>query len=319
MRWNDPRTLLILLAAVTVSHAFGTVRTTTGWGPIHFGHTARTTATQLQAAIGIIYGTSTGSTQTAAVKIYEAFGSEWADEPIDVDQLENGQLASLINSHNALVVGTPTWNTGAESERSGTGWDEIYYSKLPELRSALQGKKVAVFGLGDQVSYAENYADATGELFDVFEGLGCRMLGSWSMEGYEHEASKSIRGDKFCGLLLDLVNQEDLTDERVEQWVAQLKEEGILEGGGSGGTARVAVPAAKAQPVTEAVNGLAPAPVQQERVLEENSRLLDQSIGSHSSGGFTPHFNPVKGTTMWTSADGRNSFVTTEKPKRLNP
>ena len=28
----------------------------------------------------------------------------------------------------------------------------------------MNGKKVAVFGLGDQVSYKENYADATGEV-----------------------------------------------------------------------------------------------------------------------------------------------------------
>lgn len=29
---------------------------------------------------------------------------------------------------------------------------------------AIQGKKVAVFGLGDQISYGENYADASGEV-----------------------------------------------------------------------------------------------------------------------------------------------------------
>jgi flavodoxin len=28
----------------------------------------------------------------------------------------------------------------------------------------LVGKNVAVFGLGDQISYSENYADATGEV-----------------------------------------------------------------------------------------------------------------------------------------------------------
>jgi flavodoxin I len=47
-------------------------------------------------------------------------------------------------------------------ERSGTGWDEIYYSEMQDLKIA--GKKVAVFGLGDSVSYSENYADATGEV-----------------------------------------------------------------------------------------------------------------------------------------------------------
>jgi len=28
----------------------------------------------------------------------------------------------------------------------------------------IAGKKVAVFGLGDQISYSENYADASGEV-----------------------------------------------------------------------------------------------------------------------------------------------------------
>ena len=55
------------------------------------------------------------------------------------------------------------------------------------------------------------------------------MYGAWSQEGYEHDDSKAIRGDKFCGLLLDMVNQEDMTEERVTQWVAQLRAEGFLE------------------------------------------------------------------------------------------
>ena len=60
-------------------------------------------------------------------------------------------------------MGTPTWNTGADTERSGTGWDEIYYTEMQNVNN-VAGKKVAVFGLGDSVSYSENYADATGEV-----------------------------------------------------------------------------------------------------------------------------------------------------------
>lgn len=41
------------------------------------------------------------------------------------------------------------------------------------------------------------------KLHDVFQKLGCKMLGYTSQDGYEHSASKSIRGDKFCGLLCD--------------------------------------------------------------------------------------------------------------------
>ena len=47
------------------------------------------------------------------------------------------------------------------------------------------------------------------------------MIGYTSQEGYEHEASKAIRGDKFCGLLCDAVNQEELSAERVERAFSQ--------------------------------------------------------------------------------------------------
>lgn len=43
------------------------------------------------------------------------------------------------------------------------------------------------------------------------------MYGYISQDGYLHEASKSIRGDKFCGLLLDDVNQDDLTEGKGDQ------------------------------------------------------------------------------------------------------
>lgn len=39
----------------------------------------------------------------------------------------------------------------------------ILFALYP-LDLVLAGKKVAVFGLGDQISYSENYADASGEV-----------------------------------------------------------------------------------------------------------------------------------------------------------
>ena len=195
-------------------------------------------------------------------------------------------------------------------ERSGTGWDELYYDKIPTMKEALKDKKVAVFGLGDQESYAENFADATGELFDVFEGLGCKMLGAWSMEGYEHEDSKSIRGDKFCGLLLDVVNQEELTEGRAKQWVEQLKSEGILEGASAAAVSPAPVASAAApDPVVAEVEKES---LKLKQDLEDSSALLDQNIASQASGGFTAHRNAKTGKTMWTSPDGRSSYVTTE-------
>jgi len=230
-------------------------------------------------------------------------------------------LQKKFGEYDALVVGTPTWNTGADSERSGTGWDEVYYGEMQDM--ALEGKHVAVFGLGDQISYAENYADASGELHDVFENLGCKMFGYTSQEGYEHEASKAIRGDKFCGLLCDEVNQDDLSIERVENWVAQLRAEGFLDGSSSSSTSSSdvvvetkAVPVSVQDSESTVIADLEKENAELRKMLEENSKLMDEVMQSQGNDvGFTPHFNPKTKVTMWTSADGRKCYYTTDTPQ----
>ena len=153
------------------------------------------------------------------------------------------------------------------------------------------------------------------QLHDVFESLGCQMIGYTSQEGYLHEASKSVRGDKFCGLLCDAVNQEELTEGRVKNWVDQLKAEGILEGSASK-SASAAAPVPAAAPAV--IDVVASAPSE----LEENSRLLEESIAAHSSevgNAFDPHFNPRSGVTMWTSRDGRSAYYTKETTSTFSP
>ena len=51
--------------------------------------------------------------------------------------------------------------------------------------------EVAIFGMGDQSGYADNYCDAMDELASCFEKQGATIVGAWSSEGYEHEDSKS--------------------------------------------------------------------------------------------------------------------------------
>jgi hypothetical protein len=85
--------------------------------------------TMLAAAkVGIFYGTSTGSTQDVAHLIAAEFGSEMADSPVDVEEIK-GSVAESFSRYPSLIVGTPTWNTGADRERSGTAWDEICQCK----------------------------------------------------------------------------------------------------------------------------------------------------------------------------------------------
>ena len=118
------------------------------------------------------------------------------------------------------------YSCSADEQRSGTPWDDFLYDTLPSLN--VKGKPVAIFGMGDQQSYSDNYCDAAGELYDVFSAAGTKVYGFTSTDGYEHEASKAEYDGKFCGLMLDEDNQYELSEERCKNWAAQLKSEGFM-------------------------------------------------------------------------------------------
>jgi flavodoxin I len=175
----------------------------------------RTSALEMKAAL--LYSTTTGNTETAAGYIAEATGLE----AMDIADVE----MDTINECDSLIIGAPTWHTGADSERSGTAWDEFLYGDLTSLD--LKGKKVAIFGMGDQAGYADNYCDAMDELDSCFKAQGAEIVGAWPTAGYEHEESKSVRGDNFVGCAFDEDNQPELSEERAKKWVEQIKGEGI--------------------------------------------------------------------------------------------
>lgn len=287
MQFLLPMTLL-LAAANSFIHAF----------VIPQRHHAAASISLDMASVGIFYGTSTGSTEDVADQIKDAFGDN-ADGPFDIDALE-GSVKEKFEKYDSLICGTPTWNTGATTERSGTGWDEIYYTSMPELN--IEGKHVAVFGCGDQSSYAENFADATGELHDVLQKLGAKLFGYTSQEGYEHEDSKSVRGDQFCGLLCDAVNQDELTCERVQNWVLQLEKEGFM-----GDPASVQNEEAIQESVSDNIESVF-------QDIDEYSNMLDENIKRHgnTNTGFKSYYNEKTKTTMFVSADGRSCYYTVE-------
>ena len=78
--------------------------------PLNSRHCDSSFRTQLDAQVGIFFGTSTGNTESVADLISAEFG-DVASEPIDIDSV-SGKLADEFAKYNALIVGTPTWNTG---------------------------------------------------------------------------------------------------------------------------------------------------------------------------------------------------------------
>ena len=53
-----------------------------------------------------------------------AYLQELGDASTDPLEIADADLSSL-GGYDGLIVGAPTWNTGADTERSGTGWDNL--------------------------------------------------------------------------------------------------------------------------------------------------------------------------------------------------
>jgi len=163
--------------------------------------------------IGLFYAANAGKTSWVAERIQKEFGESHI-KVVPIEQAWQNDFAA----YDCFIVGASTWFDG----ELPTYWDEL----LPELRTMdLKGKKVAIFGLGDQVRYPENFADGIGLLAEVFEEDGAALVGFTSSEGYTFERSRALRGNQCCGLVIDLDNQSDQAKKKIKDWCEQVKKE----------------------------------------------------------------------------------------------
>jgi len=162
---------------------------------------------------GIFYSFSTKNSAGVAEKIKEAFGKDKIDT-IATDDMTEEQFLAYDN----YILSSPTWFDG---ELAGY-WDEF----VPALEDMdLKGKNVAIFGLGDQIGYPDNFGDAVGLLASILEKRGAKIIGETAPKGYKFDKSKALRNSKFLGLLIDVENQDDLTNERIKSWVTDIKKQ----------------------------------------------------------------------------------------------
>jgi len=163
--------------------------------------------------IGIFYGKETVKTASIASKIQELFGDSEA-KMIPVEEAWEKEFEAYDN----LIVGGATWFDGELPNY----WDII----IPELKSlSLKGKRIAIFGLGDQVNYSENFVDSIGLLAKAFLEAGAMIVGQTSPEGYSFSQSLALKDGKLQGLAIDEDNQPEKTNKRISNWVTQLKKE----------------------------------------------------------------------------------------------
>ena len=169
------------------------------------------------AKIGLFFGSNTGNTEAVAFQMKEAYGQIDGGNELEVHNIGASSKEDILK-YDYLIFGIPTWNTGELQD----DWDAF----LPNFREMdMNGKKLAIFGLGDQNGYGYNFLDAVGVLADEAMLAGAEVWGLWKTDKYEYEESRAEVEDHFLGLGIDVEGQEEMTPQRIKTWLGEVKAE----------------------------------------------------------------------------------------------
>ncbi|MDR2651912.1 MAG: flavodoxin [Prevotellaceae bacterium] len=160
--------------------------------------------------IAIIYGSSSGNTKNVASKIAQKLSGE----NVLLKDVADVNFADLANYPN-IILGVSTWGIG--------DFQEDWAGRVAELKNIdLTGKTLAFFGLGDSSSFSDTFNDGMGILYEAVEGKGFKLAGEFSTCGYSFDASRAEKGGSFVGLALDEDNESNLTNQRLDAWLADV-------------------------------------------------------------------------------------------------
>lgn len=159
--------------------------------------------------IAILFGSSTGNTESVAEAMAEKIGSDNVDL-INVDSASVDDLGEYKN----FILGASTWGVGDLQD----DW-EGFLSDFAGMDFA--GKKVALYGLGDSATYSDSFVDAMKAIYDEIADKA-EIIGQVSTDGYSFDESTSVVDGKFIGLPLDEDNEDDLTESRIDAWLKDI-------------------------------------------------------------------------------------------------
>ena len=161
--------------------------------------------------IKLIYGSDTGNTELVTEDLVKLLGN--------VEVTTVADLTPEDWDYDNFILGIPTWYDGELQ----SDWEE-YFEEFKTID--FTGKKVAIFGLVDQLGYEEWFCDGIGILAKEILKNGGTVIGYTTKdESYDFETTPKsiIKDDMFYGLCIDEDNQGELTQERLKNWVEQLK------------------------------------------------------------------------------------------------
>lgn len=159
--------------------------------------------------IGLFYGTTGGRTTGVVDEIEFNLRDD-----VEVFNVENG--ISEINNFENLILVSPSY---------GFGELEAHWEAVSEdlKKVDFTNKTVGLVGLGSQTTFGESFVGALEVLYKIVTTNGGKIIGLTSTDGYNFEDCESIIDDKFMGLVLDEHNQDDMTPDRIFDWLEDIK------------------------------------------------------------------------------------------------
>lgn len=166
--------------------------------------------------IGLFFGPLKGSVNRVAEKVKAALG----EQNVDMIPVHDANVSDLEKYDKIIfgisTVGKETW----DSDFSNTDWSKFF----PNISKVdFSGKTVAIFGLGDSVTYLSYFVNAMGVLAKELTKKGATIVGKVDPATYEFEESEAIFDGMFIGLPIDEDFQPELTDKRVSSWISSIK------------------------------------------------------------------------------------------------
>ena len=163
--------------------------------------------------IGIFYGSTTGTNESVAEQIASNLGVG-SSEVYNVGNTD----AKVAEEYELLILGSSTWGSGE--------LQDDWYDFLEQLAGKnLSGKKIALFGCGDAMSFGSTFCDAVGIIYEKLQGTGATFIGTVDPSDYTYDASTAEIDGQLVGLLIDENNEADKTELRIQNWTDALKKE----------------------------------------------------------------------------------------------
>ena len=163
---------------------------------------------------GIFYGSTTGTTEEIANKLAGYLNIAAQDVHNVADTAPDA-----VAPYDVLLLGSSTWGSG--------DLQDDWYDFLKGLEVMdLKGKKVGIFGVGDE-SMSDTFCNAVGIIYKALQPTGAEFIGSFPDNVYHFEHTDADVDGVVVGLLLDETNHPELTDGRLKAWAAEIQKESV--------------------------------------------------------------------------------------------